>query len=42
MKLNKTREELIKMYIESLKEDMIPWRQRWSNSANRNGKRKRL
>lgn len=37
MKLNKTREELIKMYIESLKEDMIPWRQRWSNSANRNG-----
>ena len=36
MKLNKTREELIKMYIDSLKEDKIPWRQRWSNNANRN------
>jgi len=25
------------MYIECLKEDKIPWRQRWSNNANRNG-----
>lgn len=37
MKLNKTREELIKMYIDSLKENVIPWRQRWTNNANRNG-----
>ena len=37
MKLNKTREKLIKMYIDSLKEDVIPWRQRWSNNLNKNG-----
>ena len=37
MKLNKTREELIKMYIDSLKENVIPWRQRWTNNTNRNG-----
>ena len=37
MKLNKTKEELIKMYIDSLKENVIPWRQRSTNNANRNG-----
>lgn len=37
MKLNKTREKLIRMYIDSLKEDVIPWRQRWSNNLNKNG-----
>ena len=36
MRLNKTREELITMYIDSLKEDIIPWRQRRTNNANRN------
>ena len=34
---SKTREELIKMYIECLKGEKIPWRQRWNNNSNRNG-----
>ena len=34
---SRTREELIKMYIECLKEEKIPWRQRWNNNSNRNG-----
>lgn len=30
MKLNKTREQLIKMYLEALKENQIPWRKCWN------------
>ena len=37
MKLNKTREELINMYISSLEEGEIPWRKRWINGSNING-----
>ena len=37
MKVSKTREELVKMYIDSLKEGDIPWRQRWTTSLNVNG-----
>lgn len=37
MKLNKTREELIKMYIEALEQNDIPWRHRWVTGANING-----
>ena len=37
MKVSKTREELVKMYIDSLKEGDIPWRQRWTTSLNING-----
>ena len=37
MKLNKTREELVKMYIDSLNQGEIPWRKRWINSSNING-----
>lgn len=37
MKLNKTREELINMYISSLEEGEIPWRKRWISGANING-----
>lgn len=33
---SKTREELVKMYIDSLKENKIPWRQRWTNNSNKN------
>lgn len=33
----KTKEELIKMYLESLEENKIPWRQRWNSSLNKNG-----
>lgn len=36
-KLSKTREQLIDMYIKALKEDEIPWRNRWINGANING-----
>lgn len=31
MKLNKAREELTKMYLDSLKEDKLPWRKGWEN-----------
>lgn len=34
---SKTKEELIKMYLESLEENKIPWRQRWNSSLNKNG-----
>lgn len=37
MKLSKTREQLIRMYIESLEEEKIPWRKRWNSSSNKNG-----
>ncbi|MBO5004134.1 MAG: DUF1738 domain-containing protein [Clostridia bacterium] len=37
MKQSKTREQLIQMYIESLKQDIIPWRQRWIGNECMNG-----
>ena len=37
LKTNKTREELIKMYIDTLSEGEIPWRKRWINDSNING-----
>lgn len=35
--ITKTKEELIRMYLESLEENKIPWRQRWNSSLNKNG-----
>lgn len=35
--INKTRDELVKMYIQSLEENVIPWRKGWLNSLNKNG-----
>jgi antirestriction protein ArdC len=37
MEKSKTREELVKMYVDSLKENIIPWRKRWLTSAHING-----
>ena len=37
MKISKTTEELVNMYIDSLKEGKIPWRERWVSSLNVNG-----
>ena len=37
MKNSKTKEELVNMYIDSLKEGNIPWRERWVSSLNVNG-----
>lgn len=37
MKLSKTREELVKMYINCLEEGEIPFRKRWITGANING-----
>jgi len=37
LKINKARQELVEMYINSLKEGDIPWRQRWTTSLNVNG-----
>ena len=37
MKQSKTREQLIEMYISALKEDIIPWRQRWISTECMNG-----
>ena len=37
MKLSKTREELVKMYIDCLKENEIPFKKRWASGANING-----
>ena len=37
MKNSKTKEELVNMYIDSLKEGKIPWRERWVSSLNVNG-----
>ena len=37
MKISKTKEELVNMYIDSLKEGNIPWRERWVSSLNVNG-----
>ena len=34
---NKTREQLIGMYVDALRENVIPWRKRWSSSLNKNG-----
>ena len=34
---NKTREQLVQMYLDSLKENVIPWHQTWSNANNKNG-----
>lgn len=36
-KLSLAREKLIEMYIDSLKEEQLPWRQRWTNGVNING-----
>lgn len=37
MKKNKTREQLVEMYIECLKEDNIPWQKQWDTPNNFNG-----
>ena len=37
MKISKTKEELVNMYIDSLKDGKIPWRERWVSSLNVNG-----
>lgn len=37
IKNSKTREDLIKMYIDSLKQEKIPWRQCWKSELPRNG-----
>ena len=37
MKLTKTREKLIEMYISALNENEIPWEQQWHNGINKNG-----
>jgi len=37
LKISKTKEELVNMYIDSLKEGKIPWRERWVSSLNVNG-----
>lgn len=34
---SKTRDELVKLYIDSLEEGEIPWRKRWNSSLNVNG-----
>lgn len=34
---SKTREELVKMYLDALKENKIPWRERWYSDLNKNG-----
>ena len=34
---SKTREQLVKMYLEALKENKIPWRERWYSDLNKNG-----
>lgn len=36
-KLSLAREKLIEMYIESLKQEQMPWRKRWIGGANING-----
>ncbi len=38
MQLNKTREELVKMYIESLKEEQLPWKKGWLDCYSINGR----
>lgn len=35
--MSKTREELVKIYIDSLNEGELPWHKRWINSSNING-----
>ena len=35
--MSKTRDELVKMYIDSLEEGELPWKKRWINSSNING-----
>ena len=37
MKLNKTREELVNMYINCLEEGEIPFKKRWIKEASVNG-----
>lgn len=34
---SKTREQLIKMYLDALRENQIPWRERWYSDLNKNG-----
>lgn len=34
---SKTREQLVKMYLYALKENKIPWRERWYSDLNKNG-----
>lgn len=36
-KLTLAREKLIEMYIDSLREEQLPWRHRWTNGINING-----
>lgn len=42
MEKSKTREKLKEMFLESLKEDMIPWHQGWQKFHTMNGKTKHL
>lgn len=34
---SKTREQLVEMYLDALKENKIPWRERWYSDLNKNG-----
>lgn len=34
---SKTREQLIQMYLDALKDNEIPWRERWYSDLNKNG-----
>ena len=36
MSYNKARDNLIKMYLDSLEENKIPWEQPWTNDVPRN------
>ena len=36
MSYNKARDNLVKMYLESLEEDKIPWEQPWTVDAPKN------
>lgn len=36
-KLSLAREKLVELYIESLKQDQMPWKKRWIGGANMNG-----
>ena len=36
MKLTKTREQLVEMYLNSLKEEKIPWKKEWNSISNIN------
>ena len=34
---SKTREQLVEMYLDALKDNKIPWRERWYSDLNKNG-----